>query len=101
MSSYNISLLVKWNAAVTFLIPLTFYSLGNLAQQQEFNHIHGCKRQNKVPLNSEGDVTSKVSEASEIPWLSLGRAEAVLLVFLTMHHYIPADTSTHRLHLNL
>ena len=78
---------MKWNTAVTFLIPLTFYNLRNLAQQQEFNHIHKCKRQNKAPLNSEGDMTSKVSEPSEIPWLSLGTAEAVVLMFFMMHHY--------------
>lgn len=49
------------------LIPLTFYNLGNLTQQQEFNHIHWCRRQNKAPLNSEGAVTSKVSELRGSP----------------------------------
>lgn len=72
---------------MTFLIPLTFYNVGNLAQQQKFNHIHKCKRQNKAHLNSEGDMTSKVSEPSEIPGLSLGTVEAVILVFFMMHHY--------------
>lgn len=57
---YSTDLLLKWNTAVTFLIPLTFYNLWNLAQQQEFNHIHWCKRQNKAPLRSDRDMTSKV-----------------------------------------
>lgn len=57
---YSTDLLLKWNTAVTFLIPMTFYNLWNLAQQQEFNHIHWCKRQNKAPLHSDRDMTSKV-----------------------------------------
>lgn len=57
---YSTDLLLKWNTAVTFLIPMTFYNLWNLAQQQEFNHIHWCKRQNKAPLRSDRDMTSKV-----------------------------------------
>lgn len=79
---------MKWNTAMTFLIPLTFYNLGNLAQQQEFNHIQWCKRQNKAPLNSEGDVTSKVSEPSETLLMSLRTAETMLLMFLRPRHYI-------------
>lgn len=57
---YSTDLLLKWNTAVTFLIPLTFYNLWNLAQQQEFNHSRWCKRQNKAPLRSDRDMTSKV-----------------------------------------
>lgn len=75
---YSAELQVKWNTAVTFLIPLTFYNLGNLTQQQEFNHIHWCKRQNKAPFNSEGAVTSKVS----------GTPELFICVFLMLHHPI-------------
>lgn len=63
---YSTDLLLKWNTAVTFLIPLTFYNLWNLAQQQEFNHIHWCKRQNKAPLRSDRDMTSKVQSLQRL-----------------------------------
>lgn len=63
---YSTDLLLKWNTAVTFLIPLTFYNLWNLAQQQEFNHIHWCKRQNKAPLHSDRDMTSKVQSLQRL-----------------------------------
>lgn len=67
---------------------LAFYNLGNLAQQQEFNHIHKRKKDKiRHLLNSEGDMTSKVSEPSETPLAVLGTAEAVVLVFFMMHHY--------------
>lgn len=63
---YSTDLLLKWNTAVTFLIPMTFYNLWNLAQQQEFNHIHWCKRQNKAPLHSHRDMTSKVQSLERL-----------------------------------
>lgn len=63
---YSTDLLLKWNTAVTFLIPLTFYNLWNLAQQQEFNHIHWSKRQNKAPLHSDRDMTSKVQSLQRL-----------------------------------
>ena len=40
-------------------------------------------------------MTSKVSEPSEIPWLPLGTAEAVVLVFFMMHHYWYILSLTH------
>lgn len=51
---------------MTFLIPMTFYNLWNLAQQQEFNHIHWCNRQNKAPLHSDRDMTSKVQSLGRL-----------------------------------
>lgn len=63
---YSTDLLLKWNTAVTFLNPLTFYNLWNLAQQQEFNHIHWCKRQNKAPLRSDRDMTSRVQSLQRL-----------------------------------
>lgn len=78
---YSTDLLLKWNTAVTFLIPLTFYNLWNLAQQQEFNHIHWSKRQNKAPLHSDRDMTSKVQSLQRLTGDPQGQSQHSCLWF--------------------